>query len=71
MKIIKFNVFTVKIASENGTFMQSVDIKADNIENALAIGKQYAEDIGGEVWEICKSFRPCIETSTKTITIDI
>lgn len=71
MKIIKFSIFTAKIASEKGTFMQSVDIKADNIENALAIGKQYAEDIGGEVWEVRKSYKPCIETSTKTITIDI
>lgn len=70
MKIIKFNIFTVKIASEKGTFMQSVDIKADNIESALAVAKQFAANIGGEVWEICKS-RLCIEALSDTISVDI
>lgn len=71
MKIVKFNIFTVKIASEIGTFMQSVDIKADNIESAFAIGKKYAENIGGEVWEICKSSKPFIEALSNTISVDI
>lgn len=71
MKLIKYNSFEVTISSEKGNFIQEIDIKASSIEEALAVGEQFAESVEGEVSGIIKSYKTHIEPSTRTITINI
>ena len=72
MKLRTYITFTVNISSPlSGAFMQEIYVKAENINKALEIANQYAENISGEVSKIQKSYYECIEASTKTITIEV
>lgn len=71
MKLLTYTTFIVEISSHRGTLMKEIYVKAENINKALEIGNQCAENIGGEVSKIRKSYYECIESSTKTITIEV
>lgn len=71
MKLLYYTTFTADISSSKGNFMQEINVKAKDIDEALAISKQFAETLGGEVSRVAKSYFTCIEPSTKTITIEV
>lgn len=71
MKLLTYTTFIVEISSHKGTLIKEIYVKAESINKALEIGNQCAENIGGEVSKILKSYYECVESSTKTITITV
>ena len=71
MKLIDYTTYSITISSHKGNYLQEIYVKANSMDEALAIGKQYAEDMNEEVSEVKKFYYKCIEPSTKTITIEI
>jgi hypothetical protein len=71
MKLLHYTTFKVTVSSAKGSLMQEIIVKANTFEDALNIGNQYAESLGGEVSGVKKSYYTCVEQSTKTITVDL
>lgn len=71
MKLINYRTFKATISSQLGNFMQEIYMQADNIDEAVAIGKEFAESIGGELSGITRSYMTCVKSSTKTITVEV
>lgn len=69
MKLLNFNLFKATVTSPKGNFIREINIKADNIEEALVIAKEVAGD--SEVGSISKTYYTNIEAATKHITIDL
>lgn len=69
MKLLNFNLFKATITSSKGNFIREVNIKAEDMEEALAIAKEAAGDL--EVGSVSKTYYTNIESATKHITIDI
>ena len=70
-KLIDYTTYSITISSHKGNYIQGIYVKANSMDEALAIGKQYAESVEGEISEVKKFYYKCIEQSTKTITINI
>ncbi len=69
--MITITLFNISISSYTGQFMQEITVEADDINKALEIGNEFAEHIDGEVSSITKSYKTCVKSSTKTITIEV
>ncbi len=71
MKLTNTTLFNVTINSHTGRLIQEIIVEAENIQKALDIANQFAEDMDGEVGKINKSYFTCIKSTTKTITIEV